>query len=106
MEKHAGQQRKKSHLEMDVAREPVGDSCRYGSVGGNKSLESARRKRQLIHKNGDVGKNQQCIDDREIAPRIQVFEWYEHGLRPRAPNVLKTPTAEQSNGKAGKGKAT
>ena len=60
----------------------------------------------MIHKDGNVRKDQKCIDGREIAPRIQVFEWYEHALRPGAPIVLKTQTAKQSSGKARKGKAT
>ena len=58
-----------------------------------------------MHEDGDVGKNEQCIDDREIAPRIQVFKWYEQVLRPGAPIVPRMRTAEQSNGKTRKGKA-
>jgi hypothetical protein len=105
MEKHACQQGKKCRFQMDMPREPARDPCGYGGVGGNKSLEDVRRKRQLVHKDGDVGKNQQCIYNWEIAPRIQVFEWYEHALRPGAPMMLMAQTAQQSNGKAKKGKA-
>ena len=73
VQKHAGQQRQKCSVEIDVARKVCRETRRNRGVGHQERFQEVGRQGELIEKDGHVGADQGNVNHRHGAVRRLVF---------------------------------
>src|SRR5262249_13759149 len=82
VQEHTGNQGQERELKRRVTAQERGEAGGDRSEGESQGAFGLWRKNCLVKKNHDIGNDQQRVDDRVAAVRIQILQRYEHGGEP------------------------